>query len=301
MKILVLFVFDPLVIMPARPFFSIIIPTRNEAKRLAYCLPSLLGQDFESFEIIIVDDPETSDETVKFVEGLRDKRLHYLRHKAGLRVPAKRNLGAREARGQYLYFIDADMEFPAGVLSSLAAQLKAEKISVLFVAERTPGAEWVARMKDLEKQIIQREVTLIAARLYRRTLFKKLGGYKENLVVNEEVELSDRALTQGYPYGFSQVSVNHYETSGQSLLPHLRKKFKYGTTAADYFAQTEETEEMAEKRAGTSRLVYFTSPRTWQNPLLGLQFVTFKTLEIGSMILGLLYAKIKPTRTVTTK
>ena len=156
-------------------------------------------------------------------------------------------------------------------------------------------------MKDLEKQIIQREVTLIAARIYQKSLFEKLGGYKENLVVNEEVELSDRALTQKAVYGFSEAYVHHYETSENSLLPHLRKKFKYGTTAADYFAQTEDTQDMAQQRAGSSRLVYFTSPRTWQNPLLGLQFVAFKSLEILGMILGLVYAKIKPTRTVTTK
>lgn len=283
------------------PFFSIIIPIRNEAKRLEYCLPSLLRQDFADFEVLLIDDPETDDATTDLVESFRDKRLRYFEHPPGLRVPAKRNFGAAEAKGTYLYFIDADMEFPEGVLSSLATQLKENSLEVLFVAERTPGEKWVAKMKDLEKQVIQKEVSLIAARIYEAKLFKTLKGYKEDLVVNEEVELSDRALVGNHSYGFSEVSIYHYETSGNSLGPHLRKKFKYGTTAAAYFSQTEETAKVANKRAGSSRLLYFTSPVTWQNPGRGVQFVFFKFLEIGAMASGLLYAKIFPTDTVTTK
>ncbi len=284
----------------SKPFISIIIPTKNEEKRLGYCLPSLLNQTFNDFEIIIVDDPETDDQSEFFINGLNDKRIQYLVHKKGLRVPAKRNLGAKKAVGEYLYFIDADMEFPKNTLQSIHDQILAEKADLVFVAERTPGKEWLARMKDFEKQIIQQEISLTAARIYNAKLFKKTNGYNEELVANEEMEISDRLIDNGASYTISKAEVNHYETNGQNILSHLKKKYKYGTTVSDYYEKRGE-EELGKKRTGVSRFIYFTSPKTWKNPLVGIQFVIFKFIELSVLATGLIIGKIFNKRAITTR
>lgn len=282
------------------PFISIIIPTRNEEKRLQYCLPSILQQSFQDFEIIIVEDPETNDGTEDYVKSLKSDKINYLIHPPQIRVPAKRNIGAGAARGKYVYIIDADMEMPEGLLQSLHDQIEKEKVDMMFVAERIPGGEWLANIKDLEKQIIQKEVSLIAARIYKRSVFEKSGGYKEHLIANEEVELSDRLVTEGKKYSFSNSNINHYETSGSNILRHLKKKFKYGTTANDYFESVDESKDLASKRSGSSRLIYFTSPLTWKNPILGIQFVIFKFIEMSVLTTGMIYGKLFNTNTITT-
>lgn len=88
------------------PFFSIIIPTYNRAKHLAEVVLSVLQQEFESYELIIVDDGST-DETEKVIEPFLSSQVRYYRTDNFERSHA-RNEGARLARGEYLNFFDSD-------------------------------------------------------------------------------------------------------------------------------------------------------------------------------------------------
>lgn len=91
---------------------SIIIPTYNEEKDIKKCLESLMKQSLTDFEIIVVDDGST-DQTVAVINSLVTN--HYslitLLHQKHLGPGAARNLGAKEASGEILIFVDADMTF----------------------------------------------------------------------------------------------------------------------------------------------------------------------------------------------
>ena len=289
------------------PVFSIIIPVRNEAKRLSYCLPSLLKQTFSDFEIILVEDPHTSDTTKEYVESLTDDRIKYIVHEPGLRVPAKRNIGSQHASGTYIYNIDADMEFPQETLASIHKTLIDGEYDILFVKECTPGEDFVSRMKNTEKHIIQEDMSLTAARIYKKEVFDHLGGYKHELMVGEEVDLSDRAVDAGYKAGLSDAMINHYETSGASFFQHMKKKFIYGTSVVSYFSQKYEdgkkdaNNETAVKRSGSSRLIYFTSPLVWKNPIKGLIFSIFKFIEFCMLGFGMIWGILSRKTAVTSR
>ena len=105
-----------------RPQVSVIVPARNEEACLADCLQSLVAQTGVDFEIIVVDDHST-DRTREIAESFPGVRVI----EAGP-LPAgwtgKNNAvttGAREARGQWLLFTDADTVHLPG---SLAAAVK---------------------------------------------------------------------------------------------------------------------------------------------------------------------------------
>lgn len=89
---------------------SIIIPVFNVEKYLSKCLDSLLNQDIPSshFEIIIVNDGSTdkSEEIAKSYVSHHSNFAYYSQVKTG--VGAARNLGITKAKGQYLFFADAD-------------------------------------------------------------------------------------------------------------------------------------------------------------------------------------------------
>jgi hypothetical protein len=87
------------------PLFSVIIPTYNRETLVGATLDSVFAQQFADAEIIVVDDGST-DETIARVAGFGD-RVRILRqdHRG---CAAARNLGAREARGEYLAFLDSD-------------------------------------------------------------------------------------------------------------------------------------------------------------------------------------------------
>ena len=95
-----------------RPKVSIIIPTYNRAKLLSRAIKSVLDQTFKDFELIIVDDGST-DNTKGVVEEFqkKDSRIKYIwQENSG--APAKpKNTGIRQARGEYVAFLDDDDEW----------------------------------------------------------------------------------------------------------------------------------------------------------------------------------------------
>lgn len=100
------------------PEFSIIIPTYNGSKFLERAINSVLGQDFNNFEIIIVDDGSTDStpeiiarQTKQFPETI----ISLSQQNSG--PGAARNRGAHAARGNYLLFLDDDDELIPGALS----------------------------------------------------------------------------------------------------------------------------------------------------------------------------------------
>lgn len=90
------------------PYFSIVIPAYNSEKTIVSCLKSVLNQTFHDFEVIIIDDGSV-DDTSKlchyYVE--RDNRIIIVSQK-NEGVSAARNVGIREAEGEYIIFLDSD-------------------------------------------------------------------------------------------------------------------------------------------------------------------------------------------------
>jgi glycosyltransferase involved in cell wall biosynthesis len=82
---------------------SFIITTLNEEDYIEACLKSLKGQDYKNKEIILVDSNST-DKTVERSEKYADKIII-----KSCIMPVGRNLGAQEAKGNVLVFIDADI------------------------------------------------------------------------------------------------------------------------------------------------------------------------------------------------
>lgn len=89
----------------AAPTFSVIIPVYNGAATIARAIVSVLEQTYSPCELIVVDDGST-DETARVVAGFGRRVVYHRQANAG--VAAARNNGAREARGEWLAFLDAD-------------------------------------------------------------------------------------------------------------------------------------------------------------------------------------------------
>lgn len=86
--------------------FSVIIPAYNAALYINKSINSVLDQTVDDFEIVVVDDGST-DETREIVKIIEDERIHYIYQPNG-GVSSARNTGIRNARGEYICFLDAD-------------------------------------------------------------------------------------------------------------------------------------------------------------------------------------------------
>jgi glycosyltransferase involved in cell wall biosynthesis len=91
-----------------RPVVTVVIPTRDRVGLLtSHAVPSALGQEDVSLEVIVVDDGST-DGTAAAVEAIGDKRLKLLRHTQPGGVSAARNTGIAAAAGTWIAFLDDD-------------------------------------------------------------------------------------------------------------------------------------------------------------------------------------------------
>ncbi len=104
----------------ARIQISVVIPTYNRADLLPKAIQSALDQTFRDLELIIVDDGST-DRTEDVVRGYRDPRIRYVKHEQNRGLNPARNTGVRNARGEFVAFLDSDDEW---MPDKLAAQLE---------------------------------------------------------------------------------------------------------------------------------------------------------------------------------
>jgi glycosyltransferase involved in cell wall biosynthesis len=86
---------------------SVIVPTRNRSALLAMTLRSVAWQRDVGLEVIVVDDA-SSDDTPAVVAAIEDPRFRLIRCRTPGGVAAARNLGANEASGEWLAFVDDD-------------------------------------------------------------------------------------------------------------------------------------------------------------------------------------------------
>ena len=87
---------------------SVVIPTYNRAHILGRSIDTALNQTYRDIEILIVDDGST-DETFDAVKTfLRHSQVRYLCHERNKGCQAARNTGIKNARGDYVAFLDSD-------------------------------------------------------------------------------------------------------------------------------------------------------------------------------------------------
>lgn len=102
---------------------SVILPSYNEEKDIANCLRSLDEQSYKNFEVILVDDG-SNDNTIKEAKKFKKVRVLQQEHKG---PGAARNLGASNAKGKILIFVDVDMTFDKKYIENLIKPILKDK------------------------------------------------------------------------------------------------------------------------------------------------------------------------------
>lgn len=174
---------------------SVVVTVRNEAPRIGRLLASLVGQ--EGLREVILVDAASTDETVaqaRRFEGRLPLRIVVRPCSRG----EGRNLGAREATGDLLAFIDGDCEAAPGWLAALAAASGGDPRRVVAGATTVVGPPRATRLHRVELPHRGQDTTWPSCNLaYPRTLFLQLGGFDPAFVTAEDIDLNFRAVEAG--------------------------------------------------------------------------------------------------------
>lgn len=112
--------------------FSIIVPVYNVEKYLEKCIDSILNQDYDHYEVILIDDGST-DGSSAICDRYANKYHHVITfHKENGGLSDARNYGMKKASGDYLIFIDSDDWIEQGCLSKFAKVISENMPDVLL-------------------------------------------------------------------------------------------------------------------------------------------------------------------------
>lgn len=212
--------------MPPTTRISAIICTHNREDYLGAAIDSLLAQDFDDYEVIVVDNAST-DQTRAIVEArLSHPRLRYI-YEPHLGLSVARNAGAQKARGAILAYLDDDAEAASGWLTAIAkiydhdeqVAIAGGKVTLIWPPNRTPPAWLSPNMAgnlgayDLGDEVIYITQPGLTPRglnySIRADFLDKIGGFDlnlgrvgKNLLSNEELYMTEKALEMGFKVAY---------------------------------------------------------------------------------------------------
>lgn len=198
---------------------SVIIPLYNKEKYIANTLDSVLLQEDNNFEVVVVNDGSI-DNGPKIVVSYNDPRIRLITQKnAG--VSAARNRGVMEAKYPYVAFLDADDYWTPnhiGTLHELIRQYGAEAdIFATNFVRLFPDGEQQVNREDLNEGVIinyfkvsRKNVVLNSSCVcVSKRAFNFVGGFDERFSMGEDIHLWNR-LARKYKVAYSSVVTSVY-------------------------------------------------------------------------------------------
>jgi glycosyltransferase involved in cell wall biosynthesis len=217
------------------PDISIVIPARNEGRRIAHCLHSLRNQSiaFDQYEVIVVDDGSDDDTA----DVARQNGARVIRQsKKG--TSAARNRGIADALGNIVLFTDADCIAAPNWVEQLAMPLIHTEIHGTVGRIVTRQTHWLAILIQAElderySRMMQHEfIDFINSGNcgFKRSILCA-NRYDESFAWIEDLELSFRLVRSGNRMIFVQHAIVAHEHP-QNLWVYLKRKFRYASFAS---------------------------------------------------------------------
>ena len=266
---------------PEDPLVSTVTPSYNSARTVEILLSSIKKQTYSNIETIIVDN-YSKDSTLEIGKKYG---ASVISSKCG-RSEA-RNIGAKCAKGDYLLFLDSDLELTPFVVERCVRVCEANKLSGIIIPEESKGNSFWAKCRSLEKLAYLNDKHKISILFMRKSVFDDLKGYDENLVAAEDYDLNMRFYERGYKCTMINVVMYHHEVT--SLFDLLKKSYKYGKTMPSYIKKRPRN---FMEQFFPIRLSYFSGEQSLAgNSIYMLGIATMKTLQYLAAILGVLASK----------
>ena len=188
------------------PFISIIIPTFNRGNFLLDSINQILDQNYDLFEIIVVNDGST-DATSSILATIENKQvIHINQENKG--VSSARNHGAMKARGSYLVFFDDDDKVSFNWLNDFALVIVGNKFpDVVYCGMRIFKTSSI--VVDVLPSKEAWRLVMAGSFMIKKTFFDQIGGYDEQLSYGENTELFFRIRATDFSYA-STDNLNFY-------------------------------------------------------------------------------------------
>lgn len=210
------------------PFFSLIVPMKDEEKVAGRILDALMKTNYPSdkYEVIVIDDASDDEtpEICKKFESLYPQRMRYFRRNISHGKAAALNYGLKFARGEIIGVFDADNMVHPDVLLKTAGYFEDHNVVAVQGVVSSLNAEENMLTKLIHYEgVIQRHVFLSGkdklglfvplngtCQFVKREVLEDVGGWLDG-ALSEDLELSARLTEKGYYVKFAPDSMSWQE------------------------------------------------------------------------------------------
>ena len=225
------------------PLVSILIPNRDQKETLEKCLNSIWEKStYKNYEILIVENNSSSPEIFNYYREIEKRPgVRILTWKEGFNYSAINNFGEKSAAGDYLLFLNNDVEvINPRWIEELLGNCQRKEVGIVGAKLYYPddtiqhagtviGIGGIAghaflnmprsRTGYLHKASLQMDLSAVTAAcmMMKRQVFKQLGGFEERLsVAFNDVDLCLRTVQAGYLVVYNpEVELYHYESKSR--------------------------------------------------------------------------------------
>lgn len=185
--------------MAKKNFLSVVIPTLNEEEYLPKLLSSLVSQTVKEFEVI-VSEGKSLDKTREKASEFKDKLDIKIHDSDKRHLAYQRNFGAKKAKGNYLFFLDADFTLEKDFIEKVYKFLEKKEADFLVPYGHPDRNAFLKAYfvlmnvsSNASRFILRKPITTVSAAIIKTELFNRLGGYDELVKFAEDQEILQRA------------------------------------------------------------------------------------------------------------
>lgn len=206
---------------------SVIVPVYNASHYISKTLNSIISQDFDDFEMIVIDDGSTDSSLEIINETLRDCEIpHKIIHQENSGVSVARNQGIDASSGDYLVFVDADDYISKDHLSSLyngrtdfSLTLYAKKEGDKLTNLDSYSQDLISTYDFIEMELNMRITFNFFQLMYKADIIKSNDiKFTPGIVYGEDTEFAHKALSCGKEIAINNNVTYYYVQHDESAI-----------------------------------------------------------------------------------
>lgn len=191
--------------------FSIIIATYKRSEKLPRAIESVLNQNYDNYEIIVVDDNDEESiyreqNKLKLEKYLKDSLIVYLKHKKNMNGAVARNTGIKVAKGEYITFLDDDDEFENNRLKIINEIIQTKnKPDFIYTGYQVKRNGIITKKIKKQKKYNKRNMiySLLCQKSFigtgsnivcKKSIINTINGFDETFIRHQDIEFLIRYL-----------------------------------------------------------------------------------------------------------
>lgn len=211
--------------------FSVVIPLYNKENFIAQTLNSVLAQSFTDFEVLVINDCST-DGSEQIVKTFEDSRIQLIGHSKNSGLSASRNTGIKNARANYIAFIDADDLWKPDFLKSINYLIENYKEASLYATkyeiklDDTTTTEFTFNFENFRndgivlnyfKANLNQSIFYPSCLCVKKEVFETVGYYNEQVNYSEDIDFNIRAFAAFKLAYFNKALVTYLMVSENQI------------------------------------------------------------------------------------